>query len=42
MLDFDQVATITATAVGFTDGTDTISKNRVTLPAGGWYHYYDE
>lgn len=24
------------------DGTTTISKNRVELPAGGWYHYFDD
>lgn len=23
------------------DGTTTISKNRVVLPAGGWYYHYD-
>lgn len=23
------------------DGTTTISKNKVTLPAGGWYFYFD-
>lgn len=27
--------------VDLADGTTTISKNRVVLPAGGWYFFYD-
>lgn len=28
--------------VPLADGTTTISKNRVTLPAGGWYFAFDQ
>ena len=27
--------------VPLADGTTTVSKNRVKLPAGGWYFFYD-